>query len=90
MLVPKFFAMSSIILSDTRFVAPVKTMIFGSHWLCEHVPCAVVKNDELGVTTIKPFNKSNSIMVSAETLSSDYVELTRDAEFVYVPQYPDG
>jgi hypothetical protein len=90
MLVQRFFAMSSIINIDTTFVAPTRTMIFGSDWLCEHVPCAVLKTDEFGVATVKPFNKSNSIMLSPEKLSSDFVELSRDADFVYVPQYPDG
>ena len=81
--------MSTIITTETMFVAPKRTIILGKEWMCENVPCAVLKSSATS-KTLKPFNKRSSFEVQTEQLDIDFVELARDASFVYAPQYPDG
>lgn len=74
---------------DTKFVAPIKTIIVNNEWLCQSVPCFIMEQDDLNVR-LKAFNKARDCSVSASIFNDNFMQLNRDNEYVYTDAYPNG
>lgn len=79
---------SSIILPRTMFALPKRTFPIGNEWICDGVPCRILKTTDTD-TTLLPLNGSKKI-VSKEVFEAEFSECVSDESFVYAPRYPDG
>ena len=80
----------SNITESTQFIAAKKTICVNKDWICGSVPCIIISQNTNGTTTLKPFNKSSKLDLSTELISNEFISLSRDDKFVYIPEYPDG
>lgn len=74
---------------STSFVAPTKTLIVNGEWLCQSVPCYIISKSDNDVI-IKAFNKARECKVTTGMFTSDFIQLSRDSEYVYTDSYPNG